>query len=280
MLRRSLDRQRRLARERLAAEEMLLTSQKLEALGVLAAGIAHDFNNTLTVIRGMTDLARLEGYEPRVSRSALEAIQLATIRAEEIARQLMDFMSRPDDRFSFGDLNVVTRDFSSIVRQAAGSRTIVEYDLEEGLPAILLNKRMLEQALLNLVINARDAIGKSGLARIKVTTRTVELHGYRSVFCPEPVEGRFVELSVSDNGCGIPKEDIARAFAPFFTTKRHGTGLGLPSVLRAVQQHGGFVDVFSVINSGTTFKLMIPAGEGSSGWRGAMNEAPRHKTLA
>jgi len=251
-------RQRQLMRELREAETMLLTSQRLEAFGVLAASMAHDFNNTLTVIRGMADLAKLESYEPRVSKSALDAIQLATFRAEEIARHLIDFLSKPKDLFALRDLNVITREFSSILRQAAGARTVVSYELEEGLPATQVNRGMIEQALLNLVINARDAVAKSDSPRITISSKSVELIEQVSAVCPTPVSGRFVELSVTDNGCGIAEADLGRAFAPFFTTKRHGTGLGLPSVLRAVKQHDGFVDVRSKVGIGTTVRLLIP----------------------
>lgn len=273
-------RQQQMLRELREAETMLLSSQRLEAFGVLAASMAHDFNNTLTVIRGMSELAKLEGYETRVSKSAFDAIGLATYRAEEIARHVIEFLSKPKDRFALRDLNAVAREFSSILRQAAGTRTIVSYDLEEQLPPTMLNRGMIEQALLNLVINARDAVAKSDPARITVSTKTVELIEQCSPLFPKPVSGRFVELSVSDNGCGIPEEDLARAFAPFFTTKRHGTGLGLPSVHRAVQQHDGFVDVRSKVGNGTTVRLLLPIRSD----RGVAedNEAamPRQATLA
>ncbi|HUG11197.1 MAG TPA: ATP-binding protein [Opitutaceae bacterium] len=258
VMRRARVRQRQLMRELREAETMLLTSQRLETFGVLAASMAHDFNNTLTVIRGMADLAKLESYEPKVSKSALDAIQLATFRAEEIAHHLIDFLSKPKDLYALRDLNVVVREFSSISQQAAGARTIVAYELEEGLPATQLNRGMIEQALLNLVINARDAVAKSDSPRIKISSKSVELIEQVSPICPTPVSGRFVELSVTDNGCGIPDRDLARAFVPFYTTKRHGTGLGLPSVLRAVRQHDGFVDVRSKVGTGTTVRLLIP----------------------
>jgi signal transduction histidine kinase len=258
VMRRARARQRQLMRELREAETMLLTSQRLEAFGVLAASMAHDFNNTLTVIRGMADLAKLESYEPRVSKSALDAIQLATFRAEEIARHLIDFLGKPKDLFALRDLNVVVREFSSISQQAAGARTTVSYELEENLPATQLNRGMIEQALLNLVINARDAVAKTDSPRIAISSKSVELIEQVSPVNPTPVSGRFVELSVTDNGCGIPERDLARAFAPFFTTKRHGTGLGLPSVLRAVRQHDGFVDVRSKVGTGTTVRLLLP----------------------
>lgn len=257
-VRRSRERQARLLRDLHTAETMLLASQKLEAFGILAASMAHDFNNTLTVIRGMADLAKLESYDPGVSRSAMDAIQLATFRAEENARHLVEFLSKPHDHFALRDLNVVTREFSPILRQAAGARTIVGYELEDGLPATQLNRSMLEQALLNLVINARDAVTEAEPPRIVISTKTVELIDQCSVLFPKPVSGRFVELSVTDNGCGIPEGEVARVFAPFVTTKENGTGLGLPSVLRAVQHHDGYVDVRSKAGGGTCVRLLIP----------------------
>jgi signal transduction histidine kinase len=273
-------RQQQLQRELRAAETMLLTSQRLEAFGVLAASMAHDFNNTLTVIRGMSDLAKLESYEPRVSKSAFEAIGLATYRAEEIARHVIEFLNKPKDQFALRDLNTVAREFSSILRQAAGARTIVCYDLEELLPPTLLNRGMVEQALLNLVINARDAVAKSDPARITIATKSVELIDQCSPLFPNPVSGRFVELSVADNGCGIPEDNLARAFAPFFTTKRHGTGLGLPSVLRAVQQHDGFVDVRSKVGTGTTVRLLLPIRTDSAPVDSRKVAAPRQASVA
>jgi signal transduction histidine kinase len=273
-------RQQQLQRELRAAETMLLTSQRLEAFGVLAASMAHDFNNTLTVIRGMSDLAKLESYEPRVSKSAFEAIGLATYRAEEIARHVIEFLNKPKDQFALRDLNTVAREFSSILRQAAGARTIVCYDLEELLPPTLLNRGMVEQALLNLVINARDAVAKSDPARITIATKSVELIDQCSPLFPNPVSGRFVELSVAHNGCGIPEDNLARAFAPFFTTKRHGTGLGLPSVLRAVQQHDGFVDVRSKVGTGTTVRLLLPIRTDSAPVDSRKVAAPRQASVA
>lgn len=273
-------RQQQLLRELRAAETMLLTSQRLEAFGVLAASMAHDFNNTLTVIRGMSDLAKLESYEPRVSKSAFDAIGLATFRAEEIARHVIEFLSKPKDQFALRDLNTVMRNFSSILRQAAGTRTIVTYELEEQLPATLLNRGTIEQALLNLVINARDAVAKSEPARITISTKSVELIDQVSPICQRPVSGRFVELSVTDNGCGIPDDDLARAFAPFYTTKRHGTGLGLPSVLRAVQQHDGFVDVRSKVGVGTTVRLLLPIRSDERSLESGEVPVQRHASVA
>ena len=245
------------------AEAMHLTSQKMEAFGALSAGIAHDFSNTLTVIRGMTDLARIESYDPRVSRSAMEAIQLAAFRGEEIARQLVDFLAKPKDQFALRDLNVVTRDFSPILRQAAGPRTILAYELEDGLPATLLSRTLVEQALLNLVINSRDAVMLSDPPRITIATKTVELIDQQMLLAPALVSGSFIELSVSDNGCGIPDKDLARVFSTFYTTKEKGSGLGLPSVLRVIQHHEGYVDVRSGEGDGTRVRLLIPIRSGA-----------------
>lgn len=248
----------KMLRELETAESMLMSAQKLEAFGVLAASMAHDFNNTLTVIRGMSELAKLEAYEPRVSKSALDAIHMATYRAEEIAQRMVELLGQPRDRFALRDLNAVTREFSPILRQAAGPHAIMAYDLEDGLPATQINRGVIEQALLNLVINARDAIESVELPRITLSTRTVELLDQCSVICPGSVSGTFVEVAVSDNGCGIAEKEIPRAFTPFFTTKKNGTGLGLPSVLRAVQQHDGIVDVQSKPGAGTCVRLLIP----------------------
>lgn len=258
MLSRIRRRQEDMRRELRTAEAMLMSAQKLEAFGVLAASMAHDFNNTLTVIRGMSDLARLEAYDPRVSKSALDAIHLATYRAEEVANRMIELLGQQRDRFALRDLNTVTREFSPILRQAAGSDAIVAYDLADGLPATQLNRGVIEQALLNLVINARDATEGVDLPRITISTKTVELIEQCTAVCPEPMSGTFVEISVTDNGCGIAEKDIPRAFTPFFTTKEHGTGLGLPSVLRSVQLHEGMVDVRSRPGSGTCVRMLIP----------------------
>jgi signal transduction histidine kinase len=148
----------------------------------------------------------------------------------------------------------------SVLRQAAGSSAEVTLWAEGGLPGVRLASSQFHVALLNLVLNARDAVEDSADKRIAIEARRRELRGYRSVFQPEPVTGTFVAITVADTGCGIPRGEMARVFGPFYTTKPEGkgTGLGLTSVLKIMQTHRGWVEVESEVGKGTRFTLFLP----------------------
>lgn len=256
--RQGLARQRRIEAEKRAAEAMLEKAQKLEALGSLAGSMAHDFNNTLAVIRGMVQVVELDDFRPESMRASLQAIRLASDRAGEVVRQLMHFLQHARDEFTAEDLNAVLRDFAPIIEHAAGKEMTLHIDCAADLPPVALIRGLFEHALLNLALNARDAVRNRPQRELHLSTRTVTLRNHRSIFTHQPRSGLFAVVAVRDTGCGVSSDRLTRIFEPFYTTKDHGTGLGLASVARIMQQHGGWVEVTSQVDRGTQFDLYLP----------------------
>jgi len=257
----SLARQRRQAEEMLRMEEMLSVSQRLEALGTLAATVVHDFNNVLTVIRGMTDLAALDGYDPAKVPGRIREIEKAADQATHIVKQLTHFMHNAPEAFAPGDVTAVVAGFEPMLRQALGRRVALQIVLaSEPCPAVDHDRGKVEQILLNLAVNARDAMDDCEQRELTLSVGVRTLIGHVSAFHPEPISGTFVVLTVADTGCGIPRENLERVFSPFFTTKPEGkgTGLGLASVLRLMEQHRGWVEAESDLGVGTRFHLFFP----------------------
>lgn len=258
----SLRRQRRQAEEMRRMEEMLGLSQRLEALGTLAATVVHDFNNILSVIRGMTDLAKLDGYDPDKVPTRLREIEKATDQARHVVTQLTRFMQNTPQTFAVGDVGTVIEGFAALLRQALGRRVILRLEIpDDALPQVEHDRGQVEQMLLNLVVNARDAMEARPVTEVVISIEPRILRGHASAFQPDPVSGSFVVITVADTGCGISPESLVRIFSPFFTTKPEGkgTGLGLASVLRLMQNHRGWVEVESESGVGSRFHLFFPA---------------------
>lgn len=240
-------------------EERLRQTQKLEAVGRLAGGVAHDFNNLLTVITAHAELMATDLAEESPHRSDLLAIQEAATQAAAVASQLLTFSRREPGRIEATDLNTVVRGLHGLLTRTIGRGIALEADLEPTLPAVEADAGFLRQVIMNLAMNARDAMEGGGV----LTFRTSR---------PEPGEiasdGLGVEsdvpwvcLDVVDTGHGMDAETKARIFEPFFTTKLEGkgTGLGLATVYGIVSQMGGVIDVTSAIGVGTTFRVMLLA---------------------
>ncbi len=261
-------------RRRLEAE--LLQAQKMEAIGRLAGGVAHDFNNILAVLLMQAELLLQPPDLPARVREGLEQMRTATERAANLTRQLLLFsrkqMMQPRDL----DLNQVVNGMARMLRRVIGEDLIFELQTaSEPLP-LRADPGMIEQVLLNLVVNARDAMPRGG--RLRVRTGSSELDGATAAALhPEARPGRLVWLRVEDTGCGIPPEIMPHIFEPFFTTKEagKGTGLGLATVYSVVRQHQGWVTVESQVGRGTTFQVFLPAAQlkavvpvaaGSPGW--------------
>lgn len=249
--------ERRLRAERKHLDEQLRQAQKMEAIGQLAGGIAHDFNNVLTVINGHVGLL-LDGeaFSPDVVES-LKQVYMAGERAASLTRQLLFFSrKRPIERQAF-DLNAIIEEITLLLRRLIGEQINLELQLAPEVVAIEGDISMMEQILMNLVVNARDAMTAG---KIVVASQPVELtaEDVRGNAAARP--GRFVCLSVQDTGCGIAPELLPRIFEPFFTTKDvgKGTGLGLATIFGIVQQHQGWVEVASTLGVGTTFKVFLP----------------------
>jgi PAS domain S-box-containing protein len=238
-------------------EQQLLQAQKMEALGQLAGGVAHDFNNLLTVIAGHADMLAGDADGKR-ARHDLEQIRLACERAASMTRQLLAFSRQSVLEPKIVDMNTVVAQTETLLRRTIGEHIELTVGAEAGLRPVKADPDQLSRVLLNMAINARDAMPHGGRLRIETRNVTVaDRNGGRGT--PD----NYVMLLMSDTGTGISTESKSRLFEPFFTTKPHGkgTGLGLAVVDGIVKQSGGWIDVETELNVGTTFQIFLPATE-------------------
>lgn len=247
--------------DRVNLEGQLRQSQKMEAIGQLAAGVAHDFNNLLTVVQGYTQLLLAMQQPGGMGREALEKILGATQRAAGLTGQLLMFSRKQVNQPKAVDLNAVVSNVTGMLRPLLGENIRLNLHPAKTLPAIMADAAMLEQVLVNLAVNARDAMPKGG--DLIITTFTSEIDDSYLKCRPQASAGTFVGLQVSDAGMGMDAVTLERIFEPFFTTKGagKGTGLGLATVYGIIKQHRGWVEVASQVGVGTTFKIFIPAVE-------------------
>ena len=251
--------------ERLNLEAQLRQSQKMDSIGQLAGGIAHDFNNLLTVINGHTSLVIAgEKLSPKGAESIKEIAE-AGKRASVLTRQLMTFSRKQEFHPQVVDLNEVVNHIAKMLRRILGEDVALQVDFAPGLPCILADLSMIEQVLLNLAVNSRDAMPRGGQLQIKTFALTLDSAAAQQN--PEAAPGRYVCLSFSDTGCGIAPENLGRIFEPFFTTKAldRGTGLGLATVYGIIKQHQGWITVQSQLGKGATFQIFIPASTARGG---------------
>ena len=245
-------------------QEQLAAAQKMEAVGRLAGGLAHDFNNLLTVIRGFAELHLAEHAPGDPGRSDVLEIERAAERAAQLTRGLLAFSRRADAHSAPLDLAAVVRDAGALLRRLVGEDIIVHLDARAKVPCVLADRVQIEEVLLNLVANARDAMPGGGTLNIAVKPVRLSKTFVRSH--PGAQTGRHVILSVSDTGVGMDEATQAHLFEPFFTTKPRGegTGLGLASVYGIVRQAGGHIDVESNPGGGSVFRAYLPALEGAA----------------
>jgi PAS domain S-box-containing protein len=240
-------------------QEALVHAQRLDAVGRLAGGVAHDFNNLLSVINGYCEIlaARLPVHDP--SRREIHEVHAAGQKAAVLVRQLLAFSRRQELHPQVINLNRLVRDHATILGRFLGSTGKLHLDLSPDLPNVRADPSQLEQVLLNLTLNARDALRENGRVTISTSVRVVKYGLNRRLTDTPP--GRYVLLSVSDNGVGMDAATQAQLFEPFFTTKEagKGTGLGLAMVYGVVQQSGGHIRVHSAPGVGTTFEIHLPA---------------------
>jgi two-component system cell cycle sensor histidine kinase/response regulator CckA len=244
--------------ERKRLEEQFLQAQKMEAFGQLAGGIAHDFNNLLTVIQGNLSFVRTGQLSPGEQTSALDESFRATERAANLTRQLLTFSRRQPIQPKDIDLNEVVATMTKMFQRLIGEHITLENRYSSGGAPIHADPGMMEQALMNLVVNSRDAMHKGG--RLVIETQTIVLTERDTRADPRARTGEFVRLTVSDTGSGISPEHLPHIFEPFYTTKEvgKGTGLGLATVFGIVEQHRGWISVESQVGAGTTFHLYLP----------------------
>lgn len=251
--------------ERRQLEEQLRQAQKLEAIGQLAGGVAHDFNNLLSVIRGNADLALASGDEVRAeTREFLGQIVAASERAAGVTRQLLLFSRRQMMQLLDLDLNEVVTSLAKMLQRVIREDVQLQLRLHPKPLITRADAAMLDQILLNLAVNARDAMPEGGHLLIETAQREVDATMAQAY--PDAAPGRYVWLSVSDTGTGIAPEVLPRIFEPFFTTKEagKGTGLGLATVFGIVKQHHGWLKVYSEPGQGTNFQVFLPASDAKS----------------
>ncbi len=245
--------------EQRALLQQFLQAQKMESIGRLAAGIAHDFNNQLQGILGFSDLLRRTMPEEDERRADIEEIRKAAYAAANLTRQLMAFGRRQALEMQVLDLNRLIADGHKMYQRLFGEDIVFTLDLAPDIERVRADPGQLDQVLMNLLVNARDAMPKGG--RVTISTFNAILDARDVGAWPDVRPGRFVVLAVADTGVGIAPEVMAHIFEPFFTTKaKHvGTGLGLATVYGLAQQHGGWVHVYSEQGAGCTFKVYLPS---------------------
>ncbi|MBI4662823.1 MAG: response regulator [Verrucomicrobia bacterium] len=249
----------RLLREHQILEARLLQSQKLESIGKLAGGIAHDFNNLLTIIYGHSSLLLEAKHLPAEFVSSVERISMAAKRASNLTRQLLMFSRKQPLQPKKLDLRHVVTSMVRMLQPILGEDITLQVEHAPKLPAVCADQSMMEQVIMNLALNARDAMPKGGTLRLQTFAQT--RHDIPLDLSAGVRRESFVCLAVRDTGCGIPPEQLAHVFEPFYTTKDpgHGTGLGLATVYGIVQQHNGWINVASEPDHGTTFEILLPS---------------------
>lgn len=243
--------------ERNSLEQQFLQSQKLDAVGRLAGGIAHDFNNSLHAIIGLSELIQLDTREP-TTRDRMERILKAGNRTQKMIGQLLAFSRQQVLEVEPLNLEIAIEESLFLIRNVLGAHITLNFETAETAVHVDADRTQLEQVIMNLCINARDAMGENGELNISLDKISID-----SDFCAEKPwasEGEFAVIKVSDNGCGIEPSVLERVFEPFFTTKglKEGSGLGLSTVLGIIDQHKGFINIVSELQQGTEVSVYLP----------------------
>lgn len=245
--------------EMLNLEAQFRHAQKLESVGQLAAGVAHDFNNILTVIQGYSECLLARNQNDPSNLTALKQISDASKRAASLTRQLLMFSRKQVIQPKILDLNAVLQNLANMLLRLLGEDIAFEADYVTNLPRVEADTGMLEQVVMNLAVNSRDAMPQGG--KLFISTASVTIDEVYAQNHPDSRAGDYVCLIVRDTGCGMDRKTLDRIFEPFFSTKEvgKGTGLGLATVYGIVKQHEGWIEVASEVGVGTTFKIYFPA---------------------
>jgi PAS domain S-box-containing protein len=248
--------------ERKQLEQQLRQAQKMESLGTLAGGIAHDFNNLLAIINGYAEFCQTGQPETVVLQKSLREIHRAALRASGLVRQILTFSRKTDVKFAPVDLNQLVRDLTTLMAETFPRTVTLKLDLQDRMPPLLADHNQLQQIVLNLCVNARDAMPGGGT--ITLSTRVVSGTQVRRLGAD--AGHHYACFQVSDTGVGMPPEVRQRIFEPFFTTKQggQGTGLGLAVVYGIVVAHHGVIDVETSPGNGSTFSMYLPLAESSA----------------
>jgi len=245
--------------ERRQLESQLRQAQKLDSVGQLAGGVAHDFNNILAAIMMHLSLLHQNPNLDEETTEALKELESEAKRAANLTRQLLMFSRRSVMQMRIMDVNEVVRNLFKMLKRLLGEHIVIKFEEDKNLPPVEGDTGMLEQVLLNLAVNARDAMPKGG--NLVIATALVDLDAEKAKHNSDRRVGKFVRLTVADTGVGMDEAIIKRIFEPFFTTKEigKGTGLGLPTAYGIVKQHSGWVEVESSPGKGSTFRVFLPA---------------------
>ena len=249
--------------ERQKFERQLQHTQKLESLGVLAGGIAHDFNNILTAIIGNADIALMRINKESAAIENLHRIEQAAARASDLTRQMLAYSGKGRFVIESIDLNILLEEMLHMLEVSISKKAVLRLNLAKQLPPVEADATQLRQIIMNLVINASEAIGDmSGVISVNSGSMECDRAYLRSIWLDENIDaGLYVFLEIADTGCGMTKETMAKLFDPFFTTKFTGRGLGMAAVLGIVRGHKGTINVYSEEGIGTTFKILLPASD-------------------
>jgi two-component system, cell cycle sensor histidine kinase and response regulator CckA len=272
---------KRAEEERKRLEDQMQHAQKLESLGVLAGGIAHDFNNLLVSILGNAGLALMELAPESPARRTVQNIETAALRTAELTKQLLAYSGKGKFLVQPLNLSLLVEEMAHLLKLSISKRAGFRTRLASNLPAIEADAAQIQQVVMNLIINASEALG-GNTGDVVVSTGVIDADRacLSGTFLDEHLpEGRYVYLEVSDTGCGMDKETRSRMFDPFFTTKFTGRGLGLAAVLGIVRSHRGAIKLYSEPGQGTAFKVLFPSSEqaapaldqsreGVEAWRG------------
>jgi PAS domain S-box-containing protein len=249
--------------ERKRTEQALQQAQRVESLGVLAGGLAHDFNNPLAAVLGNAGLMRTKLAGREDLEEHIAALEAAVARASDLTQQMLAYAGRGRVRSRSVDLNAVVREVVGLLESVVSKKAELRLELSDELPAIEGDSSQLHQVLMNLVINASDALGKNpGSIVVRTFATELERDQLSTTYVDDELDsGRYVVLEVSDSGAGMDAATRARVFDPFFTTKATGRGLGLAATLGIVRAHGGAMDVESALGEGSVLRAYLPSSK-------------------
>ncbi len=258
---RDISEEKRLGDEKKRIEDQMLHAQKLESMGVLAGGIAHDFNNILTAIIGNADLALMHLNPESPVLENLQRIEKSAVKASDLAKQMLAYSGKGRFVIESIDINRLVEEMLHMLEVSISKKAVLRLNLHRQLPTVEADATQLRQIIMNLVINASEAIGeKSGIVAIASGCMECDRNYLKDVWLDENVsDGLYVYLEIADTGCGMDKETMSKIFDPFFTTKFTGRGLGMAAVLGIVRGHKGAIKIYSEPGKGSSFKILLPA---------------------